>query len=121
MRTWLKPISVLAVLALGTTPALANDFPTVERVHFVHECMRDHPGPYFEMASKCACALDKLASQVSFEEYRTMHTAALATTIGGERGGYYRARMWRDEARKYRDLQTVAKKGCFINSAPINR
>lgn len=116
MKAWLKPLSMLAALALSACPALANDFPTVDRVHFVHECMRDHPGPNFEMTSKCSCALDIIAKEVSFEDFRTMQTAALANTIGGDRGGYYRSKMWREEARKYRDLQADAKKRCFIDT-----
>lgn len=116
MKAWLKPLPMLAALTLGTSPALANDFPTVDRIHFVHECMQDHPGPYFEMSSKCSCALDMIAKEISFEDFRTMHTASLANTIGGERGGYYRGRMWREEARKYRDMQADAKKRCFIDT-----
>jgi hypothetical protein len=109
-------IALAACATLTAAPVHANDFPTIERVNFVFECMRDHPGPYYEMSTKCSCALDAVASKVSFEDYRTMHTAALANTIGGERGGYYRAKMWRDQARTYAKLRDDAKKGCFIDT-----
>ncbi|MFN3986734.1 MAG: hypothetical protein ACK4KV_14660 [Rhodocyclaceae bacterium] len=113
--------AVLAVATLAAAPVQANDFPTIERVNFVFECMRDHPGPYYEMSTKCSCALDAVAAQVSFEDYRTMHTAALANTIGGERGGYYRGKLWRDQARNYEKLASDAKKGCFIDTSAASR
>ena len=50
------------VLLCGT--AIANDFPTVDRVTYVQECMRTHPGPNYEMVNKCSCALDALAKDV---------------------------------------------------------
>lgn len=115
----LRPLTTAAVALtglLGAWPAqAANDFPTMARVLYVHECMRDHPGPHFEMVSKCACALDKLADQISFDEYETLSTEANATTIGGERGAYLRENESVQTAvRRYRKLQTEVKKACFV-------
>lgn len=108
-------VAALAGL-LGALPAqAANDFPTVARVLYVHECMRDHPGPHFEMVNKCACALDKLAEQISFDEYETLSTESHATTIGGERGAYLRENESVQTAvRRYRKMQTEVKKACFV-------
>jgi len=115
----LRPLTVTtAALAglLGSLPAqAANDFPTVARVLYVHECMRDHPGPHFEMVNKCSCALDMLAEQISFDEYETLSTEANATTIGGERGAYLRENEGVQTAvRRYRKMQTEVKKACFV-------
>ncbi|CAM5337520.1 MULTISPECIES: hypothetical protein [unclassified Thauera] len=123
MNKSFKPLAtvIIALAASASLPAVANDFPTIERVNYVLECMRDHPGPQFEMSSKCSCALDALAREVSFEDYRSMHTASLANTIGGERGGYYRGKHWRGEVRKYQELQAKAKKGCFIDTSAASR
>ena len=68
----------------------AHDYPTVERVNFVEACMRDHPGPHYEMINKCSCVIDTIARDVTFDEYDTMNTATNAATIGGERGGVIR-------------------------------
>ena len=77
--------------------------------------MRDHPGPHYEMTNKCACALDRLAEQVSFDEYETMNTSANASTIGGERGNYIRdTEVLQTQVRRYRKLQADAKKSCFV-------
>lgn len=116
----LRASSLLGMLAVGiAAPALANDFPTNERVLYVQECLRDHPGNPFEMISKCSCALDRLAAEVKFDDFLTMSTAAKANSIGGERGGYIRdAEILQKEIRRFRDLQNRAKAACFINVAP---
>lgn len=107
-----------AGLLLAAGSSWANDFPTIDRVLYVQECVRSHPGPYFEMINKCSCALDALARQVSFDDYMTMNTATNANSIGGERGGYIRdVESMQVQIRRYRELQTKVKQGCFINVA----
>jgi hypothetical protein len=118
MKTSLRYSSLITLCALLTASAAAcaNDFPTVDRVLYVQECMRAHPGPQFEMTSKCSCALDALARDITYDDYVTMSTIAKAITIGGERGGTIRdAPSLESQAKRYRELQTKAEKGCFIN------
>lgn len=114
-------VSVLLVtvcLLLFSRIALANDFPTIERVVYVQECMQAHPGPNFEMTNKCACAVDALAAEVSNADYITMRTVSKATTIAGERGGAIRdAPSLAPLIKSYRELQTRAEKACFLNPA----
>lgn len=118
----MKPILPALLLCAATMPfaALAadrvNDFPTVDRVLYVQECMRAHPGPHYEMVNKCSCALDALAREVSFDEYVTMSTATNANSIGGERGNTIRdTELLQAQIKRYRELQSRAKSGCFIN------
>lgn len=106
-----------ALLMAGATHALArdNDFPTNERVLYVLECMASNPGPQFEMVSKCSCALDKIASELSYDQYLTLSTEFKATTIGGERGSVIRDNNTaQKDARRYRDLQKQVQSACFI-------
>lgn len=108
--------ALLALAAVAAAPAVANDYPTIDRVVYVEACMAQHPGPRYEMLSKCSCALDKLASQISFSEFETMNTATNAFSIGGERGNYIRdASELTDGIKRYRELQASVKKSCFIN------
>lgn len=110
-RSLLAAGSLLALCA----PALANDFPTVDRVLYVQECMRENPGPNFEMVNKCSCALDALASEVKFDEYVEMSTIAKAMSIGGERGNDLRDNeTLKPQLKRYRELQAKVKKACFI-------
>ena len=105
---------VLAV-AVPAAPALANDFPTVDRVLYVQECMRQNPGPFYEMVNKCSCAVDALAREVSFDDYVTMSTITNAMTIGGERGNDLRDNdTLKPQLRRLRELHAKVKQGCFI-------
>ena len=115
----LRQVLLPALFALAVTPAAANDFPTLDRVLFVQECMRENPGQYYEMVSKCACALDALASEVSYDDYMKMNTSSLANSIGGERGSYIRSNdALRGEIRRLREVRARVYKGCFIGVGP---
>ena len=108
--------SLIAVWVAAGASAQANDFPTVDRVIYVQECMRAHPGPQFEMQSKCSCALDALAREVKYDEFVSLSTVGKAMTIGGERGGSIRdAPSLEPQAKRYREVMSKAEKGCFIN------
>ncbi len=105
--------------ALSESPAAPathlDGYPTVDRVLYVQECMRSHPGPHYEMVNKCACALDRLAQEVPFNDYVDMSTAANASSIGGERGAYIReTESLQVGVRRYRALQAKVKKACFV-------
>ena len=117
MKTLLAPPSLLTLCALlmACGAARGNDFPTVDRVLYVQECMRAHTGPQFEMTSKCSCALDALARDVKYDDYVTMSTISKAISIGGERGGAIRdVPSLEPQAKRFRELQTKVEKGCFI-------
>jgi hypothetical protein len=119
MKTSLRLLLLLTLCAppIAGAAARANDFPTVDRVLYVQECMRAHPGPQFEMINKCSCALDALARDLKYDDYVTLSTISKAMSIGGERGGTIRDAPSLDaQAKRYRRLQTKAEKGCFINS-----
>ena len=115
----LAAVAMLSLAALGSAQAAKNDYPTTERVLYVHECMRQHPGNHFEMVSKCSCVIDKIADKVPFDDFEDMSTATNANSIGGERGNAIRdVAAMQDEIKRFRTLQAEAKKACFINTEP---
>lgn len=121
----LLPVALLVLigsaLAAGAQ-AKGHDYPTMERVLYVEECMRQHPGPHFEMLSKCSCALDRIAGEVPLDSFVEMNTASNANSIGGERGNTIRdTEQLQKDIRRYRQLQAAAKKSCFIASEPQTR
>ncbi|MFG6448943.1 hypothetical protein ACG0Z6_11935 [Roseateles sp. BYS180W] len=94
------------------------DYPTLERVLYVQECRKEHPGPEFEMTSKCVCALEATARQYRFSEYLTLSTELKGVSIGGERGGVLRDNdAVQSAVRRYRAQQAQAKQACFISTA----
>jgi hypothetical protein len=111
--------AALGAWPLAATASSAQDFPTLARVVYVQECMRAHPGPGFEMTSKCVCVVDALAAQLSYDDFDTMNTVSKATSIAGERGASLRdAPVLAEQLKRYRALQAQAEKGCFISGAP---
>ena len=114
MKNVLRNLSLCVMVSMAGA-ASANDFPTVERFMYVHDCMRDNPGQFYEMANKCSCAVDAIAKQVKFDEYVSLSTALKANSIGGERGGYIRDNEpLQKQIKRYRELQTAVKKQCFF-------
>jgi len=115
MRTTASLLIATAALAAAGAAHAANDYPTVDRVLYVQDCMRANPGPYYEMVNKCSCALDRIAAEVKYDDYVTMTTIVNALTIGGERGGALRDNeSVKPEAKRFRELQAQAQKACFI-------
>lgn len=113
------PLVATVLLALGLSAysgtAAAFDYPTADRVQYVHVCMRDNPGQTDEMVYKCSCVIDAIAREMSYEEFVESSTAAYAYTIGGERGETVRAYApAKAMADRFRDVQARAKKSCFI-------
>jgi hypothetical protein len=110
----LLPLALL--LGLAQAPVWAHDYPTAERVVFVQACMRDHPGPHYEMLNKCSCTLDTIARDLPYDEFVDMSTATNANSIGGERGNSIRdVEPMQVMIRRFRQVQTAAKKSCMIN------
>ena len=109
-----QSILVLAV-AIFAPLCQANDFPTAERVEFVLECMRDHPGGAFEMLNKCSCTIDRLAELYTYDEFVEAQTMAKAVTIAGERGSVLRDNEDAQKAaRRYRAEVKEAGSACFL-------
>lgn len=95
--------------------AQAHDYPTAERVAFVLECMREHPGPEFEMLQKCSCSLDRIAEVLSYEAFVEGSTLVKAVTIAGERGGVLRDNDGAQAgARGFRGLYNDARRQCLF-------
>lgn len=135
MKTPFRPYllaaaAVLAVAAAGAaTPPKAGKnlhnldaYPTTDRVEFVNDCMREHPGPYYETLTKCSCTLETIARTVRYDDFVEMTTATRANSIGGERGGAIRdVAILQDDIKRYREMLSSAKKSCFLVADPARR
>jgi hypothetical protein len=112
--------ALLALALVAASPlARANDFPTVDRVLYVQECIRANPGPNFEMVNKCSCALDRMAEQLKYDDYVQMTTIVNGITIGGERGAELRDNETvKPQITRWRELQAKVKSACFIGAGP---
>lgn len=103
------------LLTIDSCNAQISDYPTLDRVLFVEECIRAHPDRHRqEMLYKCVCAIDALAEEIPYVQYTDAATAANAITIAGERGGTTRSDDMRDLAKKFRASLMRAYKTCLI-------
>lgn len=117
-RTLSLASAALALFAASQPlTAAAHDYPTIDRVEFVHMCQRENPDkPPHEMLYKCACVVDKLAVELPYEDFVEASTAYYASSIAGERGQVIRnERVAKDLADSFRGLLGKARKSCFIN------
>ncbi|MFN0314254.1 MAG: hypothetical protein ACKVQA_04350 [Burkholderiales bacterium] len=105
-----------AALALPSLcAAQIADYPTLDRIVFVEECIRNHPERLRqEMVYKCACAIDALAEEVPYSQYTDASTALNAGTIAGERGNVARGDDIRDQAKRFKASLARAYKSCLI-------
>jgi hypothetical protein len=110
-------VAIAGVAMLVAAPlAHANDFPTVGRVEFVLECMRDHKGGEFELLNKCACAIDRLSEKYKYDDFVESQTMAKGVTIAGERGSTMRDNEEAQKAAKrYRADVKDAAHACFLH------
>lgn len=119
LRTAVPSVMAAMLAAVAGVPlsAVAHDYPTVDRIEFVHMCQREHPDkPPHEMLYKCSCVIDKLSVELPYEEYVESSTAFYASSIAGERGQVIRnERVAKELADTFRVQLGKARKSCFIN------
>ena len=110
-------VLVLSMAGAGAAPAhgaAAHDYPTVDRVEFVLECMQKNAGKQ-EFLYKCACVIDEIAQRFTYDEFVEASTAARFQSLGGERGGVFRdPPKTREAAKFYLQVQSDAMKSCVV-------
>ena len=111
------PLLTLTLGVMSSLPALAHDYPTIDRVLYVEDCVEQNPGPGFEMLNKCSCVIDRIAKDLPFDDYVEMSTALSANSISGERGNTIRdTEVMQKKIKRFRTLKAEAEKACFIHS-----
>ena len=105
----------LSAAGVGAAQAAAlHDYPTVDRVEFVLECMQRNAGKQ-EFLYKCACVIDEIAQQYTYDDFVEASTAARFQSLGGERGGVFRdPPKTRDTAKRYMQVHSDAMKRCDV-------
>lgn len=112
-----KVLLALAVLvAFGPGRGSANDFPTQARVEFVIACMGLEGGQSYDTLYPCVCMIDRIAAQISYEDYTTAETLSFLYSTPGERGGIFRdaAPEARSRIAQFQTLRQEAEAACFV-------
>lgn len=95
------------------TAPLVNDFPTQARVEYVMQCMAEHGGSNLDNMYHCVCAIDRIASLISFQDYSESLTFTYMFDTPGDKGGEFRDPP---KSKELRDRLKGAKKAaesCF--------
>jgi hypothetical protein len=105
---------VLELISLKAQAQIV-DYPTLDRVLFVDECVRTQPQRHRqEMLYKCSCVLDKAAEEISFPHYIELMTSANAYSIAGERGSAVRSERVMDQVKEFKSAMTKAGNFCLM-------
>jgi hypothetical protein len=67
-----------------------NDFPTQARVEYVSQCMAEKGGANLDNMYHCVCAVDKIASYMSYQDYAESLTFTYMFDTPGDKGGEFR-------------------------------
>lgn len=93
-----------------------HDYPTVARVEYVQECIRQHGGK-LENLYQCSCAIDRIANALSYDEFVEASTYAKYSSLPGEGGGIFRdSDQARQMAKRYRETEAEANRSCGLGS-----
>ena len=112
--------AILGVIAAATAhaEAPAHDYPTVARVEYVQECI-NRTGRGQVTMYQCACALDRIAEKLTYDEFVESSTYAKYSTLPGEGGGIFRDT---DDAKKkaklFRTIESEAFRACNVPAPP---
>ena len=118
---WLLAVGVFAPLGVnantGADNTSSNDFPTLARVEYVLRCMDYHGGQVYENMYACVCSIDRIASELSYDEFLRGEVLAQLRTTPGERGGLFRE-GGRELVTKYLEVTEAAEDSCFSSGGP---
>jgi len=89
-----------------------NDYPTAARADYVIGCMAAN-GFHRELLDKCACGIDTIADQMSYDDYDKANTILSMQQSGGPRSGLFRdTPVAKEETEKLRRAQAEANLRC---------
>jgi hypothetical protein len=98
------------------TAAPAHDYPTVARVEYVNDCIGKNGGKLAALY-QCACAIDRIANALPYDDFVEASTYAKYATLPGQGGGIFRdSEHARQLAKSFRDLEANALRGCGMKN-----
>lgn len=104
------------ILFFASAFASANEYPTMDTVRFVVNCMADNGGQNEENLYACTCRLDTISAQLSFDEYEQVAVYLRNKAMPGEKGGVFRdlGRDTKELRDKFEQIELNAVSACPI-------
>jgi len=95
--------------------APVNDYPTIARVEYVNQCIVNNGGKLAALY-QCSCAIDRIASTLTFDDYVEATTFVKNASMPGEGGGMFRdSERGRKLVKNYRALESDALHRCGVS------
>ena len=111
----MRGLVLMAVLQATGVQAQDNNYPTLERVDHVLTCMRLNGGQTVDNLYACACEVDIIAQQLSFDEFTEARTFEIYQRMPGEKGALFRDNeRTKKVVAQLEQARTEASKRCFI-------
>jgi hypothetical protein len=101
--------------------APSHDYPTIARVEYVQECV-NRAGGHQGMIYQCACAIDRIAEKLTYDEFVEASTYAKYSTLPGEGGGIFRdTDEAKQKAKLFRTIESDAYRACNVPTSTSSR
>lgn len=110
------------ILFFVSTFASANEYPTMDTVRYVVNCMVDNGGQNEENLYACTCRFDAISALLTFDEYEQVSVYLRNKGMPGEKGGVFRdlGRDTKDLRDKFEQIEKEAVRSCPIAKRVIN-
>ncbi len=109
--------STLWVFTEALSDPACNDYPTIARIEYVHECMAAHGSEYASMY-QCACVIDRLATQLTYDEFLEASTFARYADLPGDTGAVFRdSDTGRKLTKRLKGMESEAYRSCGLPPA----
>jgi len=100
-----------------TEVIVMHNYPTRDRVEYVFNCIAKHGGNLLDYVSRynCGCKIDKIAEQLTFEEYEAATTFSMLRSTPGENGAVFRdPQQSKDLRKRLKEAEAAAENSCFV-------
>jgi hypothetical protein len=112
LSVFLLACNIVCAAEPEATKSPLHNYPTVARLEYVNACMASDADKLAAMY-QCACAIDRIADALSYEDFVEASTYAKYATLPGEGGGIFRdSDHARQLAKRYRELERASLSAC---------
>jgi hypothetical protein len=92
-----------------------NDYPTLDRVNYVLDCMDRHGEQSIVNLTSCSCTLDGIANKMKYEQFSDANTFAEFSDTPAKKGEAFRTnKKAKATYNKLKELETEAETHCFV-------
>ncbi len=113
MRFFIFVFSI-ALLSPFSVNADNNEYPTIDRVLFVNECVREQGGG-LDSLYKCSCVMDFFVKNLTYAEFDNMDASSHGINTTGERSALWRdPKSVKEGIKKLKLVKEKAKLSCNL-------